>query len=159
MLYKETDTIKYDVNMHQYYITDKYLQDNYGLSLGDELKFDTDNDIEKFIKRASVVIYNYFCKFNRNTADYKIYCVASNEDLRNTVAMAIGEFLYSVAQYGFDNSARTGTDSKVEISIADLEKAEIPLLSEQLLYNAGLLFRGTYSVSVDYDKLKAMKEY
>ena len=58
-------------------------------------------------------------------------------------------FLYSVSQYGYDNSSRTGIDSKVQVSYKDLENAELPLLARDLLYTNGLLFRGTYSFDVD----------
>ena len=104
MLYTETTNIKYDINKHQYYITDEYLQDNYGFSLGDELSFDNDNDIDKFIKRASNVIYTFIHKANPDTANIKDYMIASDIGLRDTVAESIGEFLYSIAQYGYDNS-------------------------------------------------------
>ena len=149
MLYTETTNIRYDINKHQYYITDEYLQDNYGFSLGDELAFDNDNDIDKFIKRASSVVYTYIHKSNPDTAKIKDYMIASNTNLRDVVAQAIGEFLYSVSQYGYDNSSRTGIDSKVQVSYKDLENAELPLLAKDLLYTNGLLFRGTYSFTVD----------
>ena len=149
MLYTETTNIKYDINKHQYYITDEYLQDNYGFSLGDELSFDNDNDIDKFIKRASNVIYTFIHKANPDTANIKDYMIASDIGLRDTVAESIGEFLYSIAQYGYDNSSRTGIDSKVQVSYKDLENAELPLLARDLLYTNGLLFRGTYSFDVD----------
>lgn len=149
MLYTETANIKYDINKHQYYITDEYLQDNYGFSLGDELVFDNDNDVDKFIKRASSVVYTYIHKSNPDTAKIKDYMIASNTNLRDVVAEVIGEFLYSVSQYGYDNSSRTGIDSKVQVSYKDLENAELPLLARDLLYTNGLLFRGTYSFDVD----------
>lgn len=158
-MFEETSTIKYDLNKHQYYITDEYLQDNYGFSLGDELEFDNDNDIDKFIKRASNVIYSYIYKSNPDMADYKSFMIAKNTELRDAVANAVGELLYSISQYGYDNSSRTGIDSKVQVSFHDLETAELPVLCIDILRNAGLLWRGSYKTTEDVARAKAAKEF
>nr|DAF20229.1 MAG TPA: hypothetical protein [Caudoviricetes sp.] len=154
----KTTTIDYDYSTHKYFLKDEYLQENYGFSVNDFVKLDDTNDVEKCLKRISKVIYEYIYEYayDNNEREKLEYIIANNDDLRDKVAEAQGEFCYSLYNEEFDNSYRNGIYGKTEISMSDLNNASVSLQVKRILHNSGVLFRGI-RCDLDIDKIREAK--
>nr|DAH82890.1 MAG TPA: hypothetical protein [Caudoviricetes sp.] len=155
---KTTTDINYDYKTHKYFLNNSYLQDIYGFSVGDCLKLDDTNDVEKALKRGSRVIYSFVYMYCPDLEEREKleYLIANSEELRDAICAAMGEYFYSLYNEEFDNSYRTGIYGKKEISMNELKEASVSLEIQRLLNNAGLLFRG-HRACLDIDKIREAK--
>lgn len=163
MIYKEDSYFKYDLDAHRYYITPEYLLTVYGIDLNQLASIREDvnpaNAAVRFLKRLSMVLYNYIYEysFNRELTEYLLN--GGNPEWREPLKEAMGEFAYSVYLSGNDFSLETGLslDKGKELDRIDLHNQMVPASVKNILEVNDMLFRGK-RLGYKIEEIRDMKE-
>ena len=137
--YIDTEEMYYDITKHRYILTEDAIVNRYGLQLS--LLLDGDSEVnpdtigERFLQRASVVLYNYIYSWSSNKEDTEY--VISFPKYRDAIQEAMEELVY-----GWINS---NTDPNIFFQTNALECIKLVPSAHTILLNNGLLFRGTYT--------------
>ena len=165
-LYIEDENMLYDINTHRYYITPKYFLNTYGEDLNNWEAMRRDKNpksaAERFLKRCSLVLYNFIYSYTRGNHSYEEYLIAGGDpSMRGPLMEALGEFAYQMFLSGNDLSVMTGLtlEGKV-LNKRDIKNQKVSEGVEIILKNAGIIFAGKHRIEdVDYLDRKTAGDY
>jgi len=153
----------YDLNAHRYVLKPEYIRDNYSLELIDALdltgSINSQVAIQNLLKRASRVIYNYIYSHHPGNVEYTTYRLVKNPEYRKLILEAMGELVYSWLINNNDLSIQNGisVDLGKLYERIDAIKNQVPVVVEEILYNADITTRAKWPYDEQYQEDKSLK--
>lgn len=149
--YFDDEYLTYDLDLHQYILTQYAIETDMGINMGDLFSESEDPDIEikSFLRRASIELYAYIYKFNIMRKDVKEY-VISLPQYREAIKLALEEFVYTIIKNGTDPNMFYKTND-VSYVVAEKQrnwtKFTHPVTDsvQLILDSTGLSYSGKYS--------------
>lgn len=148
----------YDLTRHQYILDADYVYNEMGIDLLRDLNAQEDpkrsSIIERHLKRASSLIYNFIYSFNRNdNKDYVEFMLAKNIDWREPIQQALEEQVIFMRPNP-DTSQTRGVNLMKGTKLQTKREDAISPLAQDILQNAGILYTGFYVIPINFDEIK-----
>ena len=146
----------FDIKKHMYVLKPEYMRDNYSIELANVL--DTTGSINGkqavlgFLKRASMVLYNYIYRHHPGQRDYIQYRLVRYPEYRDAIMEALGELIYSWLINNNDLTIQNGIsiDMGKLYDRIDAQINAVPVSVQNILYNAGITTRAMWDIDEDY---------
>jgi hypothetical protein len=155
----------YDLKNHRYVLKPEYIRDTYAIELAAAL--DTSGSInarkavEGFLKRASMVLYNYIYQHNPSQKEYVEYRMAKFPDAREKIQEAMGELVYYWLMNNVDLTLHSGINVETGklYNRADINLNTVPHSVELILSSAKLLSRSRFIIELDQEYIQDKDYY
>ena len=150
----------YDLKRHMYVLKPEFIRDNYSIELLAALdttgSHNAKKAVEGFLRRASMVMYNYIYRHHQGQVEYMRYRLARYPEYRFTLLEGLGELVYSWIINNNDLTIQNGVSIELGKLYERLDAIEntVPVSTRDILYNGDITtrYRWTYDQEFEDDK-------